>query len=465
MESPDAVKLRPFYLLVLLLVLAATLLPGATARAQKQGRQFAVIVALDYNWAGPDVRLHFTLSDADRFRRFLGAPAEQTAVLTDAPTAPAGKRATRANILAALRAMTAKVGSQDTFWFYYSGHGKFLKGDDTSYLIPADVQRLDATTGVSVREVRSLLNDKATNRARSSILVLDACESGSSRKWVTAGETEPVLSALEGVATFAAARPDRSAYETEKAPVRGGLFTYYLCAGLAGAMTSPQKPDVTLGDLQKYVTDEVNEACERIGKTPQEPVFLASGSDWQSVVVGTHRADVLAGLDMAGANSLNAASVTERPPLEPGMIVALADGSVGVDDGALAYLKEGLVDAGVPLLSTETVAPFLTLLTDPKQTPAALAEAERYNARLLLRVRVKSNLRESPSTPGVTTGSVSMEAELLDVHGRVSATLTDTVRARPSGQAENVLDDALRKVSAKILTKLKGKLPLKTTAP
>jgi hypothetical protein len=56
------------------------------------------------------------------------------------------------------------VKGKDTFWFYFSGHGKFVPADDTSYLIPADVNRLDAVSGLSVRELRSLLTDNKGER-------------------------------------------------------------------------------------------------------------------------------------------------------------------------------------------------------------------------------------------------------------------------------------------------------------
>lgn len=448
---------------LLFVLLAVAALSPVSAWAQ--GRQFAVIVALDYNWASEDVRLRFTHSDADRFRRFLNAPELQVLELTDAPNAPANRRATRSNIMSALRSILARTKPGDTVWFYYSGHGKFLQGDNTSYLIPADVTRLDSTTGISVRELRGLLTDKTRNKARTNIVVLDACESGSARRWNEAGASPPLSAPLpeqSGIITFAAARPDRSAFEVETAPIHGGLFTYYLCAGLAGATATPANPQVTLEALQKYVTESVNAACERIGKVPQEPIFLAAQDDWKSVVVGAYRKDVLAQLKIPDANKISPSDATERPPLEPGMIVALAKSSVGVDDDALAYLKERLVDAGVPLLSDEATTPFLATLDAAVQGKvSALAEAERYNARFLLRVKIKSDLRPSPSTPGVTTGNVTMEVELLDVYGRLNAIVTDTAQARPSSQPEKALADAITKVSDKVLLKLKNKLPLK----
>ena len=100
----------------------------APSHSATSGSTWAVVVGLDYNWSANN-RLQFPLSDARRFQQYLNAPADHTAFLTDAVSASdssgtvSAGRATRDNILQTIRRIAAKAKPEDTFWFYFSGHG------------------------------------------------------------------------------------------------------------------------------------------------------------------------------------------------------------------------------------------------------------------------------------------------------------------------------------------------------
>ncbi len=396
------------------------------------GSAYAVIVAMTYE-NSPANRLVYPRKDAERFRAALKAAPDNVSFLSDGDTGAA--HATKSNILAAVRRVAALTKPGDTFWFYYSGHGRFLPRTESSYLIPADVRSLTEESGIAVRELRELLADPAVCRAGTKIVVLDACESGSSKAWQEAAA--PTLTPVGGVLTLAAARPDRSAFETESAPVTGGLFTYYLCAGLDGAATAA--PEVTMGDLRDYVAKQVNEACVRINQPPQEPVFLAGAGtgDWAKLVVARRDDAALAALQVTGAGGLTANQFSARPNLDAGTILAV-DGDEAIREKTALSLKSSLLALGKRVYTAEIAPAFWAVLNDPGHTAEAAKAAERLSARRLLRVRATATSSPSTLVSGVVINRVFLRAELLDVRGEVLAVAEATSPPRPSGEGDSV---------------------------
>ena len=391
------------FAIVALLCLSA-LLPSVPASAQEKGAAWAVVVGLNYNWSQGNA-LRFTLSDARRFRSSLHLAEGHSIFLTDEENEGASSRATRAGIEQAIRKIAAKAGPNDTFWFYFSGHGQFLPANDSSFLIPADIKSLTSESGVSVRALRTLLADPAVCRAKTKILVLDACESGSSKRWkeVADAPASQVFEPLPGVITLAAARPDRSAFETEESPVGGGIFTYYLCCGLAGAGTPAGQP-VTLKTLKPYVVDSVDQMCTKLGHQPQEPVFLApsgeSGTSLPTVPIGEHDEQALTQLKPTQA--ARASKVEERPQFEPGAILVVEAADAGLRESAQTMLQQALGDKQIKLYSEDIAPEQLQAMRDPKRTEAGLAEARRLSARLLLRVRLTTTVSPSETVAGAS---------------------------------------------------------------
>ena len=411
------------------------MLPTLPASAQEKGTTWAVVVGLNYNWS-PGNALRFTLSDARRFQSFLHLPEGHAVFLTDEETEEASSRATRAHIEQAIRGMAAKAGPNDTFWFYFSGHGEFLPASESSFLIPADIKSLTSESGVSVRALRALLANPAVCRAHTKILVLDACESGSSKRWKEVADAPPsqIFEPLPGVITLAAARPDRSAYETEQSPVDGGIFTYYLCCGLAGAGTPAGQP-VTLKTLKPYVIDNVDRLCSKLGHQPQEPVFLApsgeSDSGLPNVAVGAHDARALTQLQPAQA--AQASKIDERPQFEPGAILVVETGDAALRESAQTMLEQALGDKQIRLYSSEIAPEQLRAMRDPKRTDAGLTEARRLSARLLLRVRVTTTVSPSEVIADASIVRVVLHVEVTDVYNAVKAAADIEEGPSPSG--------------------------------
>lgn len=431
---------------------------GAAVSAQAQpesspasGTTWAVIIGMDYNWS-PGNRLHFTLADAHRFQQFLHAPDGHVVFLTDNADDPTTPRATRENILKAVARTAAKAGPNDTFWFYFSGHGQFLPASESSFLIPADMRTLTAETGLSVRDLRAEIADPTVCHARARILVLDACESGSSRLWHESASPPRAYSPLAGVITFAAARPDRAAWETDQEPVGGGIFTYYLCCGLAGATdgASTEHPAVSLDALQRYVIGHVDSLCDQLGHPRQEPVFLASSeagassaasADWARITVGRYDPDALG--QLKPEHKIDAGSLHERPRLEPGAILIVEADDPVLRDSAQTALQAALLRKGIALYSGEIAPEFLAALRDPKQTSAGLAAARRLSARLLLRVHVTPTTAPSAVLEGITIARVTLHAEVTDVYGETKAAADAEAGPTPTSDSPLIVRQTL----------------------
>src|SRR5688572_9244578 len=120
-------------------------------------------------------RLNFAANDAQLFAKAIGAAPDQTAVLAQPAPPP-----DRDSILREVRRIAEKAGSDDTLWVYFSGHGYHAGGH--SYLIPRGCPLAGLKErGVSVSDLRAIVDDPAMCKARLRVLVLDACHSGSTK--------------------------------------------------------------------------------------------------------------------------------------------------------------------------------------------------------------------------------------------------------------------------------------------
>ncbi|HEU4452774.1 MAG TPA: pre-peptidase C-terminal domain-containing protein, partial [Longimicrobium sp.] len=151
----------------------ATPAGGARMGTGRGGRVYGVFVGIsDYGGRASD--LSFTARDATTMRdamvRGTGMRVEDAVVLTD-------RQATVANVRSAIAATAARVGPNDTFVFFHSGHGGrvAVRGpddddpdgmDETISMFDADIR--DDELGTMLDGVRSGL----------AMVVIDACFSG-----------------------------------------------------------------------------------------------------------------------------------------------------------------------------------------------------------------------------------------------------------------------------------------------
>lgn len=164
--------------------------------------------------------------------------------------------------------------------FYYAGHGIPDESNKSAYLLPVDGYGSDVSTGYSLDKIYEELTSK---KAKSVVVLLDACFSGSNRD----GE---MLASARGVAikakqnapqgnmvVLSAAQGDETAYPYKE---KGhGMFTYYLLKKLKDT-----KGDVAFGELADYVTSEVMKQSVVVNGKMQTPLVSPSNEvkDWKN---------------------------------------------------------------------------------------------------------------------------------------------------------------------------------------
>lgn len=163
--------------------------------------------------------------------------------------------------------------------FYYAGHGVPDEASKSAYLLPVDA---DATQTETCYAVSRLYHELGQLGAKSVIVFMDACFSGSQRG-------EGMLASARGVAlkarpdtpqgkmvTFSAATGDETAFPYEEQ--QHGMFTYYLLKGL-----QENKGKISLGELADYVQTQVKQRSVVINKKSQTPTVSASPEavDWR----------------------------------------------------------------------------------------------------------------------------------------------------------------------------------------
>ena len=163
--------------------------------------------------------------------------------------------------------------------FYYAGHGVPDEASKSAYLLPIDA---DGVQKESCYAVERLYHELGNLSAKSVIVMMDACFSGSQRG-------DGMLASARGVAlkvkkdtpqgkmvTFSAATGEETAYPyTEQ---QHGMFTYYLLKALQNS-----KGRISLGDLSEYVTTQVKQRSVVINHKMQTPTINASdqATDWR----------------------------------------------------------------------------------------------------------------------------------------------------------------------------------------
>ena len=167
---------------------------------------------------------------------------------------------------------------------YFCGHGIPDEKNGNGYLLPIDGYGTDVTTAFSTDELYKQLGRLNTKRT---VLFLDACFSGASKEGgmliaargiaIKSQEAKPTGSLI----VFSACQGDETAYPyNEKGH---GLMTYYLLKKL-----QETKGDVTLGELEEYIQDNVSKTAIVTNGKPQTPSVSVSPdlqSTWKSNLI------------------------------------------------------------------------------------------------------------------------------------------------------------------------------------
>jgi TPR repeat protein len=224
--------------------------PHDAAQFQTE-KKLALIVGInDYQEESGLSKLKYAVSDAEELATALQSYGYVTDVLTD-------KRAIKVIIRRHLDDLLKRVEPDSgTVLFAFSGHGGQV--GSVSYLATYDAgaDSLDKD-GIAVDEIK---NQLAESKAARRMMFLDACRS------VTApggkDSAAPVapfmkLADAKGLRMLISTGAKTRSYESD--PLRHGVFTYYLLAGLKGGAAGSDGL-ITFNGLADYVTDKVKES-------------------------------------------------------------------------------------------------------------------------------------------------------------------------------------------------------------
>lgn len=210
------------------------------------------------------------------FNKTLGIPDAQIAYLENATLNDMRYELNR------LAKISEAYKGDCSFIIYYTGHGIPDEKDGKGYLLPVDGYGNDVTTGYSLDELYAGLGALESEKT---ILITDACFSG-------AGKDGDMLVAARGVAlktkpsqtsgkliAISACQSDETAYSYKE---KGhGLLTYFFLKKL-----QESKGNVTLGELEEYLVDNVGKTSIVFNGKPQTPnisVSPALKSSWGNI--------------------------------------------------------------------------------------------------------------------------------------------------------------------------------------
>lgn len=230
-------------------------------RAAAPRRAHAVVIGIE-NYREGLPRADFAASDAklaaEYFKRVLGVPAENVALLVD-------DRATNTDFQKHFeRWLPNRVKEGDDVYVYFSGHGSPNPTTGDSYLVPYDG---DPTyleqTGYPVKK---LYDQLAKLPAKKVVVAMDSCFSGAGGRSVLAKGARPLVNAVAAttlpanVTVIAASAGDQISNSYQE---KGhGLFTYFFLKGLKEkgadlkAVYGYLKPEVARVARESYNADQ-----------------------------------------------------------------------------------------------------------------------------------------------------------------------------------------------------------------
>jgi len=206
----------------------------------------------------------FAVHDAEIFKQYsintLGIPVDNIKFITN------GKTVELHRAFSSLYSTIKNSNSSAEIFVYYAGHGYPDEISKDAYIIPVDVSGKDLEFAIKLSEVYSNLSKYPSKRI---IVFLDACFSGGARNQSLLASRgvriKPKTGIINGnIVIFSATSDEQSAlaYNAKS----HGLFTYYLLNKI-----KITKGNVTLGELERYLKEQVGIKSSFINSLEQNP--------------------------------------------------------------------------------------------------------------------------------------------------------------------------------------------------
>lgn len=238
-------------------------------------------------------------------------------------------QATKNTIESKLRRILGVLTEEDTFYFYYAGHG-FSKNDQ-NFITCHDSQQGDLErTSISLN---SVFNQFKSTRCKKIVMFLDSCEAGK----LTSPETRSIFTHMneseiedffqnsEHRVCFAACKADESSHSS--GVLKHGVWTHHILEALSGNATMVYNNGlITATNLQNYLKFEVPRTLRKVFSDPviQTPWFYGAMSN--DFLIG----DVSKILEMRAIEAQKKLT-TEKPP--KGRLVSIESKLVKLLDG------------------------------------------------------------------------------------------------------------------------------------
>lgn len=156
--------------------------------------------------------------------------------------------------------------------FYYAGHGIPNEKTKTALLLPVDGYSNDVNTGYPLSD---LFSELGNTPAKSIVVFLDACFSGSKRENGMLASSRGIAiktdkgAPIGNMVVFSASQGDETAFPYKKE--KHGMFTYFLLKSL-----KESKGEITLKQLSNFINDNVSQQSIIINSKPQTPSVVPS---------------------------------------------------------------------------------------------------------------------------------------------------------------------------------------------
>ena len=267
-------------------VQAAPIIPvlnPLSVRAVKQRDAVAIVIGIEKYRSVPAA--DFANRDASIFvdyaTRALGIPRENIRLLLDDKAGAAEILLTFKNWLPT----RIKRGSTDVYVFY-SGHGLPSEDGRSLFFLPHEANRdLLERTAISQNELVAAIQNSSP---KSVTMFIDSCYSGQSRTGETLlASARPIRIVAKEASSFpsnftviSASSPDQISSSSPE--LKHGIFSYYLMRGMEGEADANGDKQITVGEMQNYLSENVTRRAMGMNRTQQPQVV----GDISRVLVG-----------------------------------------------------------------------------------------------------------------------------------------------------------------------------------
>jgi hypothetical protein len=178
-----------------------------------------------------------------------------------------------------------KSGSTDVYVFY-SGHGLPSEDGSSLFFLPHEANRdLLERTAISQKEIVDAIQRTSP---KSVTMFIDSCYSGQSRTGETLlASARPISIVAKETSSFppnftviSASAPDQISSSSPE--LKHGIFSYYLMRGMEGEADSNKDGQITVAEMQTYLSAQVPRQAMSMNRTQQPQVV----GDTSRVLVG-----------------------------------------------------------------------------------------------------------------------------------------------------------------------------------